>query len=132
MSMTKETTYSGILGSWQRTLNVFTANTGDLGHLETSRVKLEGILQRAQEIAKQQAALTASRQEQSQQLKALIQEGQRVMSVLRVSLKDHYGPRAEKLAEFGIQPFRGRKPKPQAEPEPGPEVPGPVTPEFHR
>jgi hypothetical protein len=132
MSMTRETTYSGILGSWQRTLNVLTANTGDLGHLETSRVKLEGIFQRAQEIAKEQAALTASRQEQSQQLKVLIQEGQRVMSVLRVSLKDHYGPRAEKLAEFGIQPFRGRKPKPAAEPEPGTEVPDPVTPESHR
>jgi hypothetical protein len=54
------------------------------------------------------------------------------MSILRVSLKDHYGPRAEKLAELGIQPFRGRKPKPPAELEPGTEVPGPITPESHR
>jgi len=40
---------------------------------------------------------------------------------LRTALKQHYGIRAEKLAEFGMQPFRGRnltakakQPKPAA------------------
>ena len=128
MSRARETTYTGILGSWQRALNVFIANVKDLAHLEPTRLKLEGIFQRAQEITKQQAALAASRQELSQQLKALIPEGQRALAVLRVSVRDHYGPRSEKLTEFDIQPFRGRKPKPQAEPGPGSETPAPITP----
>lgn len=29
--------------------------------------------------------------------------------MLRASVKEHYGPKAEKLTEFGVQPFRGRK-----------------------
>jgi len=127
MAKVKETTYTGILGDWQRSLNTFAANAADLAHLEMSRAKLEGIFQDAQEVATQQAALTASRQELSQQMKKLVLDGQRVMSVLRVSLKDHYGPRSEKLAEFGLQPFRGRKPKSKPEPEPGTETPSPVT-----
>ena len=136
MAKVKETTYTGILGDWQRSLNTFAANAADLSHLETSRVKLEGIFQKAQDVATQQAALTASRQELSQQMKKLVLDGQRVMLVLRVSLKDHYGPRSEKLAEFGLQPFRGRnrksKPGPQTEPEPAIETPGPVIPTSDR
>jgi uncharacterized membrane protein YgcG len=115
MSRTRETTYTGILGGWQRALKTFAANAADLAHLEASRLKLETIFQKAQDIAQQQAALTASRQDLSQQLKTLIQEGQRALAVLRVSVKDHYGPRSEKLAEFSIQPFRGRKSKQEPE-----------------
>src|SRR4051794_40837879 len=60
MSKVKETTYTGMLGDWQRSLNTFAANAADLSHLETSRAKLEGIFQKAQEVAAHQAALTAS------------------------------------------------------------------------
>jgi hypothetical protein len=132
MSRVRQTTQTGILGGWQRALNTFIANAKDLAHLEPTRLKLEGIFQRAQEITQQQAAMAANRQELSQQLKALIVEGQRALAVLRTSVRDHYGPRSEKLTEFDIQPFRGRKPKTQPEttPEPEPELeaPTPITP----
>jgi hypothetical protein len=39
-------------------------------------------------------------------------------TVLRFSLKLFYGPRSEKLTEFGIQPFRGRTPAPELPPPP--------------
>jgi hypothetical protein len=97
-----------------------------------SGLRIRASAQETWAFATQQAALTASRQDLSQQMKTLILEGQRVMAVLRVSLKDHYGPRSEKLAEFGLQPFRGRKPKAKPEPEPGTETPGPVTPTADR
>ena len=49
-------------------------------------------------------------------------EGQRVANAVRSLLKEPYGLRAEKLAEFGLQPFRGRsrkvKPDVPATPEP--------------
>jgi hypothetical protein len=51
--------------------------------------------------------------------------------VLRLAVKQHYGIRAEKLAEFGLQPFRGRPRSVQtAEPQspsPSPEEPKPAT-----
>ena len=53
------------------------------------------------------------------QLRTIIVEGERLATVLRRSLKSHYGIRSEKLTEFGIQPFRGRR-----RPTPVPVDPG--------
>lgn len=120
---TQETTYAGVLGNLGRLTAALGANAADLTHLEGPRARLERILAEAQEIAKQQAALTASKQEASKRLKLLLGEGQRIASGLTKFIKEHYGIRAEKLAEFGMQPYRGRKPK-EAEPEtPPPTIP---------
>ena len=53
-------------------------------------------------------ATRATKQELSQQLKTLVVEGDRVATLLRSAVKQHFGVRAEKLTEFGVQPFRGR------------------------
>ena len=117
--MPRETTYTGMLGDWLRLLQALLANTAELPTLEGLRLKLEVLFNRSQEIVKQQAALKASKQETSKELKAVTDEGQRLVSTLRQALKEHYGPRAEKLSEFSIQPFRGRirKDKPLPPPE---------------
>lgn len=123
--MAKQTTYDGILGDLQRLSVALNANTQDLGHLERSRLKLEALLARAIEISKQQAALKAGKQEMSRQIRQVTTEGQRLANALRVNLKEHYGPRAEKLVEFGVQPFRGRARR--AKPE-DPDFPLPIKP----
>ena len=122
----KERTYVAILGVWQRLLAQLTANIAELAHLGPHRAKLEGILARAVDINQQQTALTASKQEMSKQLQELVIEGQRLTTVLRLSIKEHYGIRAEKLAEFNLQPFRGRSRS--AKPAPEPETPSPTAP----
>ena len=109
--MAKETTYAGTLGEWLRFLQALAANIAELGHLEAPRAKLAGVLERAQALTEQQAAATATKQEASKQLRALLIEGRRLHTVLHVTIKEHYGIRSEKLAEFGLQPFRGRKVK---------------------
>lgn len=117
--MGKERTYLGKLGSWQRLITTLLANMESLAHTEVPRAKLEALLAQAVEIAKQQGALTASKQELSKQLQGIISDGERTATALRVLIKEHYGPRSEKLAEFGMQPFRGRtrKEKPLPPPE---------------
>jgi hypothetical protein len=66
----------------------------------------------------------AGKQEASKQLNTFVTEGERLATVLQLAVKQHYGIRAEKLAEFGLQPFRGR-----TKAKPAPETPGtPVTP----
>lgn len=119
--MAKETTHAGMLGDLRRIATSLEANAGELSHLEGPRLRMTELLSRAQEIAKQQAALTASRQEATRQLRALLIDGQRMANALRAMIKEHYGIRSEKLAEFGMQPFRGRsrKVKPDI-----PELPG--------
>jgi septal ring-binding cell division protein DamX len=87
------------------------ANKELLPQLEPFRLKLGGILTQALDAGKQQAALKASKQESSKQFRRLLTDGQRVANVIRTAVKDHFGPREEKVAEFGLQPFRGRKVK---------------------
>ena len=128
--MAKETTYAGMLGDLSRLTAALAANAAEIPHLEGTRVRLEKMLTDAQETAKQQAALTASKQEMSKKLKSQVVEGQRVANGLRKLLKEFYGVRSEKLAEFGLQPFRGLKRKADT-PEP-PTTPPPVgTPPAH-
>jgi phosphoglycerate-specific signal transduction histidine kinase len=106
--MSSEKTYAGVLGYLQRLDNTLEANIGDLPRFQGAREMIQEILTRGHEVAKQQAALIAAKQEMSQQLKTLIADGQRVATAVRTLLKQHYGLRSEKLAEFGVQPFRGR------------------------
>lgn len=127
--MPQETTYAGMQGEWKQLMTTIEANAAELGHLEAPRVKLGGLLTQVEEIQKQQKALTASKQEASRQLGVLMTEGQRLANAMRTMLREHYGIRAEKLAEFGMQPFRGRnrsqkaKKAKQAPSEPAPTVP---------
>jgi hypothetical protein len=124
--MSRETTYKGKVEGWERLSERLTANAGELAHLETSRAKLEGMMTQARQIAAAQAAQTAAKQQASQAMKTVIAEGDRLASVLLASIKEHFGPRSEKVAEFGAKPFRGRKKKvaPETPGTPGTGTPG--------
>jgi hypothetical protein len=112
--MSQETTYHGILGELARLDAALDANAGELPHLEGARLRLASLVSGAEGMA-QQRFLVA---------------GQRVATGIRRLLKEHYGINAEKLAEFGLQPFRGRSrraaPDGQGTPVPPPEVQAPV------
>lgn len=118
--MTRETTYAGKLGSLTKFTKVLAMNATEVPHLEGARIRLETMLGEVQETASQQAALVASKQETSKKLKSQMVEAERLATGIRKMLTEHYGLRSEKLAEFGMQPFRGRKGK-----EVTPETPEP-------
>jgi len=120
--MSRETTNAGKLGKLQRLSTALAANGSELPHLEASRALFDALLVKAQETAKQQSAFIASKQEASKQLKAFLTEGERMANVLQLAVKQHYGIRSEKLAELGLQPFRGRT---KAKPTPGTPEPAP-------
>ena len=108
--MSKETTYAGMLGDWERWVTALLADAS-LAHLEVPRAELEAMMLRGKELIQKQSELTASKQDTSKELRKLIIEGQRLVTVLRVAVRQHYGIDSEKLAEFGVQPFRGRRRK---------------------
>jgi hypothetical protein len=121
--MSNETTQLGQKGEWQKLIKPLEGNV-ELAYLDTQKEKLSGLLDQAVDITHQQNALTAQKQELSKRLQTIMVEGRRTATVLRKSIAAHYGVRSEKLAEFGLQPFRGRpftprtrKPKPQPQPE---------------
>ncbi|MBW8875905.1 MAG: hypothetical protein JF614_13145 [Acidobacteria bacterium] len=126
--MSKETTDAGKKGDWGGLLATMAANSADLAHLEPLRAQLATQFDKAVDIGKQQAGLIANKQEMSKQLRAVITEGNRLATLLRSAIKQHYGIRAEKVAEFGVQPFRGRtrKAKTPGTPPPSTTPPPPV------
>ena len=117
--MSQETTQAGKLGGLTKLSASMAAHAAEIPHLEGPRGRLDTILTEAVEVFRQQAALTASKQEATKRLQALLSDGERVAEGIRRFLKEHYGFRSEKLAQFGMQPFRGRR-KPSPE---NPELP---------
>ena len=127
--MAREKTYNGVLGRWEKLNQMLEVNKDDLPALEASRQDLAKVLTQAMEAAKRQAVHTAGKQEASKELKGLIAEGERIATMLWQGLRIRYGIRSEKLAEFGLQPFRGRprKAKPAPEEQEGPTPPPAAT-----
>jgi hypothetical protein len=124
--MPNETTYSGILGDAQRFHASMETTVSQIPHLEAGRLRLGDSLGRAQDLLKQQAAMTASKQELSQEIKTAIADVRLLATMLRKGVRQHFGVKSEKLAEFGLQPFRGRKASPKPTPEPE-TTPAPTT-----
>jgi hypothetical protein len=125
--MGNESTYKGKIEDWGHLQERLTANAADLAHLEVLRTQLGTVMEQARQMAASQAAQRAAKQQASKSLKSAIIEGDRLASLLRAAVKQHYGPRSEKVAEFGVQPFRGRKRTSKEQPTPTPEPPEPST-----
>src|SRR4029078_13568863 len=79
----RETRKAGILGDLQRLSATMEANREELPQLEPFRVKLGSIFTEAVAVSRQQAALTASKQEASNQLRQLLIQGLRIADVVR-------------------------------------------------
>jgi len=84
------------------------ANAEELPFLEPKRLRLDEVIGELSSLTTEQANLTARKQEVSKRIEDLSREGNALVNVLDVTLRQHYGNRAEKLAEFGLQPFRSR------------------------
>jgi hypothetical protein len=130
----RETTNAGVVGNLQQLLGKLEANKADLPQLEISLTQFGTVMARVMELGKQQGAMTASKQAASKELQTLLTEGQRLANAMRALVKAHYGIRSEKLAEFGLQPFRGRvrtikptKPAPETPPATPTAAPHPTT-----
>ena len=109
--MARDKRVGGIANDLQRLSATMEGNKDVLPNLEPFRLKLAGIVAQIVETGKQQDAMRASKQASSKQLRQLLKDGQRTADLIRTGVRDHFGPDAEKIAEFGMQPFRGRKVK---------------------
>jgi hypothetical protein len=113
--MARDPQYGVTINGWERLVGPMAANAQDFPHLEAPRQKLETIRVEVQEVSAQQASLTAAKQEKTKQLQTLLVEGRKLATFLRNGIRQHYGDRSEKLVEFDLKPFRGRR-RPAAKP----------------
>jgi len=116
---------------WGTVSGSVTANASDLPQTAIPLAALDKIITETDQIFLDQAAFRASKQVTSQRLLTLFEQGDKLATVLKVIVKQHYGNGNDKLVEFGIQPLRTR-PKatvvPPTAPAPGPETPVPAPP----
>jgi hypothetical protein len=118
-----------MVGDWQDLHGRVEANLAELPDLAPFLARLGAVMEQAQEVTQRQGAMRAAKQEASKQIRKLASQGNRLVALIRLGLKERYGISDEKLAEFGLQPFRGlnRKKKDTGEPD-APESPPPVAP----
>jgi hypothetical protein len=104
------TPLSPTLGDWIRLVDQVTPDdiAGQL-QLEHIHAKLRSTLDEVQSLVVERDLHQAHKQEATRKIQELLDAGRRQATALRVTLKEHYGIRNEKLTAFGIQPFRGRK-----------------------
>lgn len=81
-------------------------NKEELPQLEIPAGQLITMAAELKDLTSQQASLTASKQEVSKRLADLTQAARKLLTFVDTGVRQHYGNRAEKLVEFGLQPFR--------------------------
>lgn len=92
---------------WEQILDASDANGADLAFLETNKMELRGLLERAKSLSIRQAALAAERQQVTRDLDAVKERGRDIATRMRLGIRQQYGE-GEKLLEFGLQPRRAR------------------------
>ncbi|HEX7183634.1 MAG TPA: hypothetical protein VF756_17495 [Thermoanaerobaculia bacterium] len=107
--MAREPKYGLTVNGWEWLDKKLEAYMADFPHLEAPRLRLREMIGLGLELMAQQALHTAGKQEATQRLQALLADGRKLATFLRTGVKQRYGNRSEKLAEFDLQPFRGRK-----------------------
>jgi hypothetical protein len=107
--MQRQQTKAAKLGALQKFRDSLSANQANLPHLEGSVSQFDTLVTKAHELTARQGALAAEKQDISKQFVDTLTEAERLSTVLRLAVKQHFGIRSEKLTEFDLQPFRGRK-----------------------
>lgn len=100
--------YAVILQKLELRRKALAANLQDIRHLADPLAKLEGMLSLLRQLLTEQASLTARRQEVSRRIEDLAINAQKLITFVDVGVREHYGNRSEKLAEYGLQPFRSK------------------------
>jgi hypothetical protein len=111
---------------WKTVSGSTAANASDLPQAAIPLAALDKIVAEADQIFVEQAAFRASKQVTTQRLRVLSDQADKLTTVLKVIVKQHYGNGNDKLVEFGIQPLRTR-PKATVVP-PTPPAPKTVAP----
>jgi len=108
----------------------------EVPQLASAHTALDGVLNQLDELIAQRSFHRSNKQKATEKYRQLLDEGAKIATVIKVTLKQHFGNRSEDLVKFGLQPFRGRTrttatPAPENPPAPAPEEPTatpPVTP----
>lgn len=107
-------TFAHIIRDWQRVLQAFLDNAALLVPAESRRAALSDLLTRALDLKARQDSHTAIRQQITQELDAVLEEGREQARQIRGMAKAILGSRNERLVQFDVAPLRRRSRKAKA------------------
>jgi hypothetical protein len=109
--MKKTRSFAAITADWEQLLAAAEANRDDIPQAEAFRVQLEASLEDFRALHAQRAALEANRLRSTQELKIALDRGVVLAGRIRAWVRGQYGIHDDKLVEFGMKPWRKRKPR---------------------
>jgi hypothetical protein len=101
--------FAGVMDEWGKLLAAVTANQSDLQYIDGYRQQLEAEMVGARAASIRQSASQAEAQQASRDLEGFLTRGQDLANRVRAGIRARYGIKGEKLKEFGLKVFRGRK-----------------------
>jgi hypothetical protein len=104
------------MGEWEYLIARVTANQPDLENLQEVREQLETEMAGAKEANQRQATYQALAQQATRDQEGSLARGTDLANQLRNGIRARYGPRSEKLSEFGLRVLRKRKTSPEEKP----------------
>ena len=78
-------------------------------YLKATYGKLNHFIQEVERLGLERDSHAASKLTATRQRNEMIEAGNRLITAMQLTLKDHLGKDNEQLTAFGIKPFRGRK-----------------------
>ena len=116
--------FADVITGWEKLLTSVAANKEDLPHVDAYRQQLEIEVTGAKAANIRQLAAQAEAQQASRDLDGFRTRGRDLANRIGSGIKSKYGIRSEKLKEFDIKVFRGKKKS--ATVKPPPQVPPPA------
>jgi hypothetical protein len=103
--------FADTITEWEKLLATVIANKDDLQSLDNYRQQLEAEVAAAKAANLRQSAALAEAQQATRDLESSLKQGHDLADKLRFGIKGRYGKRSEKLTEFGLKVFRGKRKK---------------------
>ena len=98
--------YAEFATDWERLLKAIDANETDLTFLVDLRSQLATVLEGLKAGIGQQGDVLSQYRQATRNVESSLGQGKELSLRLRNGLRMKYGTRAEKLLQFGLQPFR--------------------------
>lgn len=107
------------IGDWERLTQSLNEETTDgVPPLQIMHRQLQGSLEEFRKLTLEQRRLDAEKQAVTRRMNEILEEGRKTASAIKMGLKLQLGASNERLVQFGIRPFRGRKRRKPTETQP--------------
>lgn len=114
---------------WEKLLKNVADTATELPNLDVYKEPLEQFLEQAKDGTALAEARRGVKQQETKDLRTLMTQGKEAATKLRSAIKAHFGPKSERLIQYGMRPIRNRpRPAPATNEKPKPVNPAPASP----